>query len=88
VFGDNLCDNAAMMTGSIGMLLSASLGYGSKGLYEPVHGTAPDIARIDRAVRPLLRKGYRTPYIFQPGDRRAGTEEMGDAAAAARQSAE
>jgi 3-isopropylmalate dehydrogenase len=44
VFGDILSDAAAMLTGSIGMLPSASLGYDSKGLYEPVHGTAPDIA--------------------------------------------
>jgi 3-isopropylmalate dehydrogenase len=44
VFGDILSDAAAMLTGSIGMLPTASLGYGSKGLYEPVHGSAPDIA--------------------------------------------
>ncbi|MBW7457344.1 3-isopropylmalate dehydrogenase, partial [Paenibacillus sepulcri] len=39
-----LSDEAAMLTGSIGMLQSASLGEGSFGLYEPVHGSAPDIA--------------------------------------------
>jgi 3-isopropylmalate dehydrogenase len=44
VFGDILSDGAAMLTGSIGMLPTASLGVGRKGLYEPVHGTAPDIA--------------------------------------------
>jgi 3-isopropylmalate dehydrogenase len=44
VFGDILSDGAAMLTGSIGMLPTASLGRGRKGLYEPVHGTAPDIA--------------------------------------------
>jgi 3-isopropylmalate dehydrogenase len=44
MFGDILSDEAAMLTGSIGMLSSASLGEGSFGLYEPVHGTAPDIA--------------------------------------------
>ena len=44
VFGDILSDAAAMLTGSIGMLPSASLGDNKKGLYEPVHGTAPDIA--------------------------------------------
>ena len=44
VFGDILSDAAAMLTGSIGMLPSASLGDGRRGLYEPVHGTAPDIA--------------------------------------------
>ena len=44
MFGDILSDEAAMLTGSIGMLPSASLGTGKKGLYEPVHGSAPDIA--------------------------------------------
>jgi len=44
MFGDILSDEAAMITGSIGMLPSASLGSGGPGLYEPVHGSAPDIA--------------------------------------------
>src|SRR6201996_6393251 len=44
VLGDILSDAAAMLTGSIGMLPTASLGTGKKGLYEPVHGSAPDIA--------------------------------------------
>ncbi|WP_054957577.1 3-isopropylmalate dehydrogenase [Paenibacillus dakarensis] len=44
MFGDILSDEAAMLTGSIGMLASASMGEGSYGLYEPVHGSAPDIA--------------------------------------------
>ena len=44
MFGDILSDEAAMLTGSIGMLASASLGEGSFGLFEPVHGSAPDIA--------------------------------------------
>jgi 3-isopropylmalate dehydrogenase len=44
IFGDILSDAAAMLTGSIGMLPSASMGSGTFGLYEPVHGTAPDIA--------------------------------------------
>ncbi len=44
MFGDILSDEAAMLTGSIGMLSSASMGQGSFGLYEPVHGSAPDIA--------------------------------------------
>ena len=44
MFGDILSDAAAMITGSIGMLPSASLGDSGKGLYEPVHGSAPDIA--------------------------------------------
>jgi 3-isopropylmalate dehydrogenase len=49
VFGDILSDAAAMLTGSIGMLPSASLDANGKGLYEPVHGTAPDIAGRDIA---------------------------------------
>ncbi len=44
MFGDILSDVAAMLTGSIGMLPSASMDAGGKGLYEPVHGSAPDIA--------------------------------------------
>jgi len=44
LFGDILSDEAAMISGSIGLLPSASLGPGSRGLYEPVHGSAPDIA--------------------------------------------
>ncbi len=44
MFGDILSDTAAMLTGSIGMLPSASLGKDGRGLYEPVHGSAPDIA--------------------------------------------
>jgi 3-isopropylmalate dehydrogenase len=45
MFGDILSDEAAMLTGSIGMLPSASLDANNKGLYEPSHGSAPDIAR-------------------------------------------
>jgi 3-isopropylmalate dehydrogenase len=44
MFGDILSDCAAMLTGSIGMLPSASLNADGKGLYEPIHGSAPDIA--------------------------------------------
>lgn len=49
MFGDILSDEASMVTGSIGMLPSASLGSGSLGLYEPIHGSAPDIAGKDLA---------------------------------------
>jgi 3-isopropylmalate dehydrogenase len=49
LFGDILSDEAAMLTGSIGMLPSASLGLDGPGLYEPVHGSAPDIAGQDQA---------------------------------------
>ena len=44
MFGDILSDEAAVLAGSLGMLPSASLGVGRPGLYEPVHGSAPDIA--------------------------------------------
>lgn len=44
IFGDILSDEASMISGSIGMLASASLGEGKMGLYEPIHGSAPDIA--------------------------------------------
>ncbi len=49
LFGDILSDEAAMLTGSIGMLPSASLGSEGPGLFEPVHGSAPDIAGTDKA---------------------------------------
>lgn len=49
MFGDILSDEASMITGSIGMLPSASLGSGKPGLYEPIHGSAPDIAGQDKA---------------------------------------
>ncbi len=121
MFGDILSDAAAMLTGSIGMLPSASLGEastgsGEKGLYEPVHGSAPDIegrnianplaailsaamllrysfsreneaAKIERAVRAVLAAGYRTADILQPGTKKVGTAEMGDAVVAALQRA-
>ncbi len=49
LFGDILSDEAAMLTGSIGMLPSASVGTNGPGLFEPVHGSAPDIARLNKA---------------------------------------
>lgn len=49
MFGDILSDAASMLTGSIGMLASANLGDGGFGMFEPVHGTAPDIAGEDKA---------------------------------------
>jgi len=57
MFGDILSDEAAMLTGSLGMLPSASLGDGSgPGLFEPVHGSAPDIVGTGRA-NPLAMFG-------------------------------
>src|SRR5437763_1056191 len=56
LFGDILSDEAAMLTGSIGMLPSASVGADAPGLFEPVHGSAPDIAGTGRA-NPLAMFG-------------------------------
>ncbi len=106
MFGDILSDEAAMLTGSIGMLPSASIG-GDVAMYEPIHGSAPDIAGqdkanpiatilsagmmfkytfrldegfsiIDNAVTRVLDKGYRTPDIYSPGSKAAGTKDMTD----------
>ena len=49
LFGDILSDEASQITGSIGMLPSASLGDGTRGLYEPIHGSTPDIAGTGKA---------------------------------------
>jgi 3-isopropylmalate dehydrogenase len=112
MFGDILSDEASMLTGSIGMLPSASMDEKGKGLFEPIHGSAPDIAgkgvanplatilsaammlryslgraaeaaRVEAAVRKVLKSGLRTADIYTAGLRKAGTEEMGDAVVAA-----
>jgi 3-isopropylmalate dehydrogenase len=49
MFGDILSDEAAMITGSLGMLPSASVGQDGRGVFEPIHGSAPDIAGSDQA---------------------------------------
>jgi 3-isopropylmalate dehydrogenase len=108
MFGDILSDEAAMLTGSIGMLGSASLGANNKGLFEPSGGSAPDIAgkgianplatilsaammlrysldrpeqaaRVENAVKKVLKSGLRTGDIWEAGRQRVGTREMGDA---------
>ncbi|NER81311.1 MAG: 3-isopropylmalate dehydrogenase, partial [Leptolyngbya sp. SIO1D8] len=69
LFGDILSDAAAMLTGSIGMLPSASLGADGPGVFEPVHGSAPDIAGQDKAnplaqvlsAAMMLRYGLNQP---------------------------
>ncbi|MDL2268082.1 3-isopropylmalate dehydrogenase [Desulfovibrio sp. OttesenSCG-928-G15] len=111
LFGDILSDEAAAVAGSLGMLPSASLGgtaaEGGKGLYEPVHGSAPDITgqdkanplatilsvammlrlsfgaeeaanAVDKAVRDVLRQGYRTGDIARAGGTLVGCQKMGD----------
>ncbi len=65
MFGDILSDEAAMLTGSIGMLPSASIG-GDVGMYEPIHGSAPDIAGQDKAnpIATILSVGMMFKYSF------------------------
>lgn len=71
LFGDILSDCAAMLTGSIGMLPSAALDAAGKGLYEPIHGSAPDIAGQNKAnplatilsLAMLLRYSLRQPVL-------------------------
>jgi 3-isopropylmalate dehydrogenase len=64
MFGDILSDEASMLTGSIGMLPSASMDEKGKGLYEPIHGTAPDIAGRDLAnpLATILSAGMMLRY--------------------------
>ena len=66
MFGDILSDEAAMITGSIGMLPSASLGDGTIGLYEPVHGSAPDIAgkNLANPLATILSAAMMLKYSF------------------------
>ncbi len=66
IFGDILSDEAAMLTGSIGMLPSASLDANNKGLYEPCHGSAPDIAGKDMAnpLATILSVAMMLRYTF------------------------
>ena len=66
MFGDILSDEASMLTGSIGMLPSASLDANGKGLYEPIHGSAPDIAGKGRAnpLAQILSLAMMMRYTF------------------------
>ncbi len=66
MIGDILSDEASMVTGSIGMLASASLGSGKFGLYEPSHGSAPDIAGQDKAnpIAEILSAAMMLRYSF------------------------
>jgi 3-isopropylmalate dehydrogenase len=75
VFGDILSDGAAMLTGSIGMLPTASLGVGKKGLYEPVHGSAPDIAgkNVANPLAAILSAEMMLRYSF---DDAAGADRI------------
>ena len=70
IFGDILSDEASMVTGSIGMLPSASLGEASFGMYEPIHGSAPDIAGkgIANPLATILSGGMMLKYSFGLND--------------------
>ena len=70
LFGDILSDEASMLAGSIGMLPSASLDANGKGLYEPIHGSAPDIAGQDRAnpLATILSVAMMFRHTFARGD--------------------
>ncbi len=79
MFGDILSDEVGGVVGSLGLLASASIG-GSVGLYEPVHGSAPDIAGegvANPGVTSTLMGGFRTRDLARPGERTVSTEEMG-----------
>ena len=66
MFGDILSDEASQITGSIGLLPSASLGDGTRGLYEPIHGSAPDIAGTGKAnpIATILSAAMMLRYSF------------------------
>ena len=66
MFGDILSDEASMITGSIGLIPSASLGETKRGMYEPIHGSAPDIAgqNIANPIGTILAAGMMLKYAF------------------------
>ncbi|RPI43291.1 MAG: 3-isopropylmalate dehydrogenase, partial [Betaproteobacteria bacterium] len=66
LFGDILSDEAAMLTGSIGMLPSAALDAQGKGMYEPIHGSAPDIAgkNVANPLATILSAAMMLRYTF------------------------
>lgn len=70
MFGDILSDEASQVTGSIGLLASASLGDGKRGMYEPIHGSAPDIAGTGLAnpIATILSAAMMLRYSFDLGE--------------------
>ncbi len=70
MFGDILSDEASMLTGSIGMMPSASLSSGTLGMYEPIHGSAPDIAGMDIAnpIGTIMSAAMMLRYSFDMAD--------------------
>ena len=84
MFGDILSDEASMLTGSIGMLPSASLDANGKGLYEPIHGSAPDIAGkgLANPLAMILSMAMMFRYTFERADVAARIEKAVRAALA------
>ena len=80
MFGDILSDESAMITGSIGLLASASFGDSKRGLYEPMHGSAPDIAGQDKAnpIAAVLSAALMLKYSFGLHQECAAIEEAVD----------
>ena len=85
MFGDILSDEASQITGSIGMLPSASLNEGTKGLYEPIHGSAPDIAGQNKAnpIATILSAAMMLQFSFGLLDEANAIVEAVDAVLAA-----
>ena len=81
MFGDILSDEASMITGSIGLLPSASIGDTAPGLYEPIHGSAPDIAGQDKAnpIATILSVAMMLRYSFHLADEANAVERAVDA---------
>ena len=81
MFGDILSDEASMITGSIGLLPSASIGDQAPGLYEPIHGSAPDIAGQDKAnpIATILSVAMMFRYSFQLPQEAEAIEKAVDA---------
>jgi len=77
LFGDILSDEASIITGSIGMLPSASIGGEGPGLYEPIHGSAPDIAGQDKAnpLATILSVAMMFRYSFSLDDEARAIED-------------
>ena len=77
MFGDILSDAAAMLTGSLGMLPSASINGTGPGLYEPIHGSAPDIAGKDMAnpIATIMSCSMMLKYAFQKDDAAKSIED-------------
>lgn len=85
MFGDILSDEASMVTGSIGLLPSASIGDTAPGLYEPIHGSAPDIAGQDKAnpIATILSVAMMFRYSFERAAEADAIESAVDAVLAA-----